>query len=147
MDEKQRREEIALFRYRVIAEVVTQQSGRARQRLMEAIARRQHDIPYTDRTRIGKRTVQRWVMQYLDHGLSGLEPVERLDAGRGRAITPELVEAAVALRRETPERSVRQIIETLELAGKVERACSNGAPCPKPLSGRAAPERRWPASR
>lgn len=118
---KQHREEIALFRYRVIAEVVSEPSGSERQRLMEEISRRQHDIPHSDRTTIGKRTLQRWVRDYLERGLEGLEPAERLDAGQGRAISSDLVEAAAALRREEPERSVRQIIEILELAGKVPK--------------------------
>ena len=118
---QQRREEIALFRYNVIAEVVTEPNGSTRQRLMEAIARRQHDIPYSDRTTIGKRTLQRWVKDYQEHGLKGLEPEERLDAGQNRAIPPDLVEAAAALRREMPGRSVRQVIEILEMAGKAPR--------------------------
>lgn len=118
---QQRREEIALFRYRVIAEILVEPRSGARQRLMEAIARRQHDIPYSDRTTIGKRTLQRWVKNYQEHGLKGLEPEERLDAGHGRAIDPELVEAAAALRRNTPGRSVRQIIEMLEMAGTAPR--------------------------
>lgn len=121
MENQQRREEIALFRYRVIAEVVAERNGSARQRLMAEVARRQHDIPYSNRARIGKRTLERWVKAYLDHGLPGLEPAERSDAGQGHAIAPEVVAAAAALRREKPECSVRQIIETLELAGTVPR--------------------------
>jgi len=121
MDDKQRREDIALFRYQTIAEVVAEHNGSARQRLMAAIARRQHDIPHSGRTSIGVRTLQRWVKDYLDHGLPGLEPVERQDAGRERALTPDVLTLAVALRREKPGCSVRQLIETLELAGKVQR--------------------------
>lgn len=121
MDDKERRDEIALFRYRMICEVVAEQGGSNRQRLMKAIARKQHNIPYSDRTSIGKRTLQRWVSDYLTHGLKGLEPATRQDAGQGRALTPDVVTAAVALRREKPECSVRQLIEILELAGKVQR--------------------------
>lgn len=121
MESKQRQEEIALFRYQVIAEVVAEHNGSVRQRLMAEITRRQYDIPYSSRTTIGKRTLQRWVKDYEDHGLQGLEPVERLDAGQGRSIPTDLVEAAAALRREAPARSVRQIIEILELSGKAAR--------------------------
>jgi putative transposase len=121
MESRPHREEIALFRYRVIAEIVAEQTGSGRQRLIAAIARKQHDIPTSNRTNIGKRTLQRWVKEYLAHGLQGLEPVERMDAGRERAITPEVLEVAVALRREKPAGSIRQLIETLELADKVPR--------------------------
>lgn len=48
------------------------------------------------------------------------EPVERTDAGQGRAIPEGVLEIAVALRWEKPV-SIRQLIETLEMAGKVER--------------------------
>lgn len=121
MEDQQRREEIALFRYRVIAEVVAEPSGHRRQQLMAEIAKRQHEIPHTNRTSIGLRTLQRWVKDYQDHGLQGLEPEERRDAGQGYAIAPAIVETAAQLRREVPGRSIRQVIELLEMSRTVAR--------------------------
>lgn len=121
MEDQTRREEIALFRYQIIAEVVTEPSGHRRQLLMAQIAKRQLDIPYSSRIRIGLRTLQRWVKDYQNQGLKGLEPQERCDAGLGYAITPEIVEAAGQLRRAVPERSVRTLIELLEMSRQVPR--------------------------
>lgn len=121
MEDQTRREEIALFRYQIIADVVTEPSGQRRQLLMAQIAKRQLDIPYSSRIRIGLRTLQRWVKDYQDQGLKGLEPHERRDAGLGYAITPEIVEAAGQLRRAVPERSVRTLIEMLEMGRQVPR--------------------------
>lgn len=121
MEDQQHREEIALFRYGLIAEVVAERSGHGRQQLMSAIAKRQHEVPHRTRTSIGLRTLQRWVKDYQDHGLKGLEPQERGDAGQGYAIAPEVVAAAAVLRREVPSRSMRQLIEMLEMSRQVPR--------------------------
>lgn len=121
MENEQRREEMALFRYRVIAEVVAESNGSRRQQLMAEIANRAHEIPHSGRARIGLRTLQRWVKDYQDHGLRGLEPQERGDAGQGRAIAPEIVAAAAKLRQEVPGRSIRQLIEILEMSRQVPR--------------------------
>lgn len=119
MDEQQR-EEIATFRWSLIAPVLTQNlSPSERQRLLREIAGHPHEIPSSDKTRVGLRTLQRWVQAYRQHGFEGLKPHTRADADQGRAVPPEVLEAAIALRRAVPERSVQQIIALLELDGKV----------------------------
>jgi putative transposase len=121
MEDKQRWEEIALFRYRIIAEVVAEPSRHRRQQLMAEIVKGRYDIPCSNRTQIGLRTLQRWVSDYQDHGLKGLEPQERRDAGQGYAIAPAVVEAAAKLRQEVPGRSIRTLIELLEMSRLVPR--------------------------
>jgi transposase InsO family protein len=71
-----------------------------------------------ERGGVSERTVERYAAAYRAHGFAGLEPKPR---GRNEGRLPEnydgIVEAAVELRKESPRRSVREIIRILELEG------------------------------
>lgn len=119
MDDKMR-EEIALFRYRVIAPVVAHDlDSRTAAAVLKEQAEKEYRIPHSRRTRVGFRTLQRWVQLYRTGGLDALKPQVRDDKARPRVLDPAIVDLACNLRREVPERSVRQIISILELSGKV----------------------------
>ncbi|MBP7331339.1 MAG: transposase [Firmicutes bacterium] len=68
---------------------------------------------------LSERTLRRYLAQYRDQGFMALKP-----KGKGRfeskAISPELIEQAILLRREVPSRSVAQIIQILEWEGKAK---------------------------
>jgi len=68
---------------------------------------------------VSDRTLRRYLAKYRQSGFVGLKP-----QGKGRkateAITPELLEQAILLRREVPGRSVAQIIQILEWEGKAD---------------------------
>lgn len=119
MDE-QHREEIAAFRWQLIAPVVTQELGRLeRRRVLQQVARQHYQIPHSDKTRVSIRTLERWIAAYQGHGFEGLKPRVRADAQTGRVITPEILQAAIDARRAIPGRSVQQIIRVLEMSGMV----------------------------
>lgn len=119
MDDKMR-EEIALFRHQVIAPVVAQElDARTAAAVLRELAGQEYRIPHSQKTRIGLRTLRRWVSAYRAGGLEALRPQVRNDKARPRVLDPAIVELACDLRREVPERSVRQIITILELSGKV----------------------------
>ena len=65
---------------------------------------------------ISERTLRRYLAEYREKGFMGLKP-----KGKGRceskAISAELLEQAILLRREVPSRSVAQIIQILEWEG------------------------------
>ena len=65
-----------------------------------------------------KRTIEDWYYAWRKDGLRALRPTGRLDAGKSRAIRPELAELICATKRENPRRSVRRIIKLLVRAGK-----------------------------
>ena len=68
---------------------------------------------------ISNRTLRRWLAAYKQNGFEGLKPIPRNE--RPPAVIPEeLIDEAILLRREVPSRSISQIIEILELEGKVE---------------------------
>jgi putative transposase len=86
------REQIALFRYGVIAELINRPLAvREKEKLVGAIVASTWEMPGSARTHIGRSTVRDWIELYKTHGFDGLKPVQRLDAGRSRAI-PEQVQ-------------------------------------------------------
>jgi transposase InsO family protein len=76
----------------------------------------------TERYGISERTVRRWLAAWQESGFDGLKP--SIGYGRKDARLPEsfdkVVEEAIELRRESPSRSVRDIIKILEFEGKIE---------------------------
>jgi putative transposase len=65
---------------------------------------------------LSERTLRRYLAQYKTHGFSGLKPKEKVQ-GQEEAIPSHLLEQAILLRREVPNRSVSQIIQILEWEG------------------------------
>jgi transposase InsO family protein len=63
--------------------------------------------------------LERYLAAYRAHGWEGLKPKPRRSRNP-TAITPEILELAMNLRRERPERSVEQIIFCLEEGGHVD---------------------------
>ncbi len=67
---------------------------------------------------LSDRTVRRYVAQFQSAGFEGLKPQGRSPRDSD-AIPPEVLAQAIQLRREAPQRSVRQIIQVLEWEGRV----------------------------
>ncbi len=104
--DKELRQQIALFRFGVISELVSRKGmsrGEQEARIREITAQ-EWDIPGSTRSRIARSTVLRWLALYERSGarLESLEPEPRKDRGRSRALGEELEAALVALRREMP---------------------------------------------
>ncbi|MDR0286134.1 MAG: DDE-type integrase/transposase/recombinase [Clostridiales bacterium] len=67
---------------------------------------------------ISQRTLGRWLKGHMRNGFAGLKPIPKIYRGPN-VIPEEIIEEAILLRREVPSRSVSQIIEILEMEGKV----------------------------
>lgn len=114
-------QQIANFRYGMIAEVVVHKLERGEQAgIFKRLAAGTYKIPFSDKTRVDKRTLERWLGLYRRGGLEALKPTGRTDRGSARALTPQVLGRAEALKKELPARSVPQIIAMLELAGEVQ---------------------------
>jgi putative transposase len=117
-----RKEQVALFRYSVISEAVSDRlSHPERGLVVRALATKPWVTPEGDERFISRTTIDRWVGAYRRDGLSGLEPEPRSDKGHGRA-NPELMAEAVRLRRQVPARSAAQIAEIIARAHGVRLA-------------------------
>jgi putative transposase len=122
MDEQQR-EQIALFRFGVINDLV----GGVRlergelERLIKDKSQRRWYIPGSNRTRISASTIRRWIRLYESSGrkLESLRPAKRSDRGRSRAIDEETVLALIRLRGQIPRMPVKYLIEEMTKRGLI----------------------------
>ena len=102
----------ALRRYQLIAPLLDDTLDEAKKlRLRKEIA---------DRSETTVRTLYRYEKAWQEDGFQGLKPAERTNTQAKRLPTEfgTLLQEAIQLRREVPERSVEQIIRILELEGK-----------------------------
>ena len=105
------RQEIALFRYGVIADLVHLPLGApGTGALMHAKAELSYTIPGTDRTRVAANTIRGWLKLYRRGGFDALYPRPRTDRGQPRRLAPEVAERLIALKTGNRARSVRAII-------------------------------------
>jgi putative transposase len=98
--------ESALLKYAVISPLL--QDG------LEACEKRQIRREILSREGMSERTLRRYLESYKKSGFNGLLPKERSDKGKSVAIPPEILEEAVKLKEELPQRSTRRIIKILE---------------------------------
>jgi putative transposase len=127
-DERRRRAErarrVGLFRYELIQEVIDPQlSARQRGKLVRALAEAIHTDPFGARVRVSRPTIDRWIRWWRAGGFEALVPAPARVLPR----TPvEVLEVAVALKRENPRRTAAQIVRIL-------RAQSGWAPSERTL--------------
>ena len=112
--EEERRTQIALFRYALIAPLL----GRPLERgeiaaHLKAVAAQHHRIPYSTRQSLDEETIWRYYARHKEGGFESLKPQPRADAGKPRRIPEEIVQKAISLRQELPTRSANTIIQIL----------------------------------
>jgi putative transposase len=98
---------IGLFRYELIREAADAGlSSKARGRLVRQIAAREHTDPAGRRRRISRDTLDRWIRAWRRGGFDALVPDPRQSGPR---LPVEVIEMAVALKRENPARTATQV--------------------------------------
>ena len=106
-------EQVALFRYRVIAEPANPRLTAAeRGRIVRVLAAQTHAHPDGTMRAYSRGTLDRCIAAYQAKGLDGLRPQRRADVGAVRRY-PELLSEAAALRAEQPARSAAHIADIL----------------------------------
>lgn len=107
--------EIALFRYGLIAQLIHDPPASGhREALLREIAAKSYRIPGSTRTQVSTTTLRRYLKAYRSGGFDALRPVARTDAGAPRAIPPEVLARAVALREEQPSRTTQTLVDILQ---------------------------------
>ena len=113
MDEKLR-EEIALFRYEVIAPLLHVEPGAgALKRAIENLTDKSWTIPYSEKTRLGYGTIEHWMYRYKNIGLPGLKPSPRADNAQSRKITGEVADAVEEILKARPDLSGPLVLKEL----------------------------------
>ena len=112
---RDRAQEVGLFRYRLIAEALSEQlSTKQRGRLVRAIADRTHAGPFGAAVQVSRATLDRWIRDYRKGGFAALVPTPR----RVLPGTPlQVLELAVALKTEAPDRTAAQVAAVLAAQG------------------------------
>lgn len=111
-DEVKRVEEVALFRYGVIADLVHLPPGdRGLYERLEKKAEGDYRIPGSTRSRVAAETIRDWLKAYRKVGFDGLRPRPRKDAGQSRALPQEVADLLVAIKEDNPELSVQLVVK------------------------------------
>jgi len=110
--------EIATFRFGVICDLVNSpvlDHGQKESLLKEKCARK-WTIPYSDRTRISRSTILRWISLYKDSGgkLNSLYPKGRSDSGLSRTMDEESSLVLMEVRKEFPTATAKKLIQIVE---------------------------------
>ena len=106
------RENIALFRYGLIAPLLNGQVNSRKDYLAE-ISSQVHQVPYWGPKEYTPKAIEEWLRIYRKEGFDGLKPKLRSDKGKSRSIPPELQESILELRREKRDLPVSLFYELL----------------------------------
>jgi putative transposase len=110
-----RAREVGLFRYGLISDALEPAlSTKQRGRLVRAVAAGTHPGPFGTPVRVSRNTLDRWIRDYRARGFAALVPAPR----RVLAQTPaQVLELAVALKTEAPDRTAAQVAVVLAAHG------------------------------
>jgi transposase InsO family protein len=120
---KTRQETVAVFRHGVIGALTQAQMDRGELRAaLKQLAQQRFRPPGSKTTRsYSESTLERWYYRYRRCGLDGLAPGKRGDAGRAQALTAELRELLLDIRREHSGASAALILRTLVATGRMQQ--------------------------
>jgi putative transposase len=110
-----RAREVGLFRYALIRQAADPAlTGAERGQLVRGLAEVEHAGPDGDRVRVSRVTLDRWIRTWRAGGFDALVP-----SGRGAVprTDAQVLELAVALKRENPARTAAQVAVILAAAG------------------------------
>ena len=108
---------IALWRLGVLGPLMSARLEHGdRRRYIDEAAARTHERPDGRRVQLSARTIEIWYYAYRRGGFDALYPGDRKDRGRSRAISTEVAQLILRVKRERPRRSIRRIIRILERA-------------------------------
>ncbi len=109
-----RAQQVALFRYQVICPALdVSLSTKARGRVVRAIAAQSHTGPFGGQHRYSRDTLDRWIRRYRSGGFDALAPSQRHPGAR---LDGAVLELAVALKKENPERTAAEVARILTSA-------------------------------
>lgn len=108
------RSQVAQQRYEVIAPLLKRPLPRGAQKvILEELASTMHLDANNRLVYLGKRTIERYLSDYLKFGLDGLKPKVRPEQGLLKAFPQKALDEAVKIRLARPELSADSIIDVL----------------------------------
>lgn len=124
---KSHQEEVAVFRHGILGALTQAQLDRGQLReALASLAQQRLRPPGAKATRTySAATLERWYYSYQKKGLAGLMPRPRKDKGRAKALTPQLRQLLLDVRREKPHASVSVILRTLVAEGRMDAGAAS----------------------
>ena len=114
------RQEVALFRYGLIADLVHLPPGtRGLYKKLADKAAGSYVIPGTSRTMVAQETLRHWLKKYRKDGFDALLPKERSDRGKSRRLPVWVSDLLLAEKEEHPDHTVPRIIKNVRENGPV----------------------------
>jgi putative transposase len=108
----ERRREIALFRYGVIADLVQlEPHHRGLYALLAKKAEQEHTIPGSLRRHVAPETMRGWLRAYRRGGFDALVPRVRADEGSTRSIPTLVVDLLCQMKEDSPEMSIPMLLK------------------------------------
>ena len=118
MNEKTR-EDIALFRYGLIAPLLNGQIES--KEYFEQLEGKIHQIPYYGERTIAAKTIQEWLLHYRRNGFDALKPKRRSDRGNSRRLSPDDKDHILDKRKESLHMPVSVFYEQLIKRGEITK--------------------------
>ncbi|WOV83271.1 DDE-type integrase/transposase/recombinase [Sporosarcina jeotgali] len=118
MNEKTR-DEVALFRYGLIAPLVNQQVE-AKTYLNE-IEGKMHMVPHYGERKIAAKTVQEWLLHYRRNGFEALKPKKRADRGVSRRLSSDEQDHLLDKRKKSLHMPISVFYEQLIKKGEINK--------------------------
>jgi len=120
---EEQKQQVAAFRFGVICELVNgaRLDPGEQGRLIRDKCARRWQIPHSEKTRISRGTLLRWVSRYrASNGrLESLYPQDRSDRGKSRSLDEESALSLIQLRSELPRATIAQLIAQMRQRGLV----------------------------
>lgn len=100
-DAEKKQEQVAVFRYGLIAPAMHLSVAERRKYFLE-LAGKELDVPYYGRKKYKRKTLANWLLEYKNGGLDNLRPVIRSDKGISRRISEATIAALKVVMEKYP---------------------------------------------
>ena len=120
-----RSEDVALFRYGVICDLLRPDDGDPKLKLYQRLrdkAQRSYCIPGTRRTHVAVETIRDWMQAYQKGGFDALKPRPRKDIGSARHIPQAVLDELIEQKEQHPDYSVAMVIDEAQKRSELARA-------------------------
>jgi transposase InsO family protein len=118
MKKRDKNNEVATFRFGVIAEFVngTRLNYGEKEKLLNEKVGRSYQIPYSNRSRLARTTIEGWILDYKNAGfrIEGLHPKTRSDKGIIKTIDEDLKRLIKEYKKSNPNLTVPAIVKILK---------------------------------
>jgi putative transposase len=118
MNEKER-EQVALFRYGLIAPLFNGQVDP--KEYLKGLEGKVHSIPYYGEKKIAEKTLKEWLLHYRRNGFEALKPKKRMDRGNSRRLSPDDQDHILEIRKKSPHMPVSVFYEQLIERGEIQK--------------------------